>query len=65
MSETELLYRKLQLEKRLYENGARKRVALLLTYSMPNYHRQWFHTVIADKCQELYEGKIKKLMVFV
>jgi len=32
---------------------------------MPSYQRQWFHTLISDKCQQLYEGKIKKLMVFL
>jgi predicted phage terminase large subunit-like protein len=32
---------------------------------MPSYDRMWFHTLIADKCQDLFEGKIKKLMVFV
>ena len=65
MNRSELLNRKLQLKKKLYEDGARNRLALFLSYSMQSYDRQWFHTLIADKCQELYEGKIKKLMVFV
>ena len=65
MNRSELLNRKLQLKKELYEDGARNRLALFLTYSMPSYQRQWFHTLIADKCQQLFDGKIKKLMVFV
>ena len=32
---------------------------------MPSYQREWFHTLIADKCQQLFEGKIQKLMIFV
>ena len=64
-SRSDLLQRKLMLERKRFKNGARDRLALFLTYSMPSYQRQWFHTLIADKCQELYEGKIKKLMVFV
>lgn len=65
MNRSELLQRKLHLERQRFTNGARDRLALFLTYSMPSYQRQWFHTLIADKCQALYEGKIKKLMVFV
>lgn len=60
-----LLQRKLALRKQQLKNGARDRLALFLNYSMPSYQREWFHTLIADKCQELYEGKIMKLMIFV
>jgi hypothetical protein len=31
----------------------------------PDYNQQWFHKLIADKCQDLYDGKIKKLMISV
>lgn len=60
-----LLQRKLALRKQQLRNGARDRLALFLNYTMPAYQREWFHTLIADKCQQLYEGKITKLMIFV
>lgn len=65
MNEKQLLTKKLQLKQQLFTAQAAGRLALFLNYSMPSYSRQWFHTLIADKCQDLYEGKIKKLMVFV
>jgi len=34
-------------------------------YVRDTYSMQWFHRVIADKLQLLYERKIKKLMLFV
>lgn len=36
-----------------------------LHYINGAYDGAWFHEAIADKCQELYEGKIKNLMIFV
>jgi predicted phage terminase large subunit-like protein len=36
-----------------------------LSYVDPKYDRQWFHALIADRCQDLLEGRIRKLMVFV
>ena len=38
-----------------------------LDYTDGNYQRQWFHTVIAQKCQDLLLGKLptNRLMVFV
>lgn len=30
-----------------------------------SYEMRWFHRLIAEKCQQLYEGSIKKLMVFM
>lgn len=29
------------------------------------YRMQWFHRLIADKCQQLADGRIKRLMLFV
>jgi predicted phage terminase large subunit-like protein len=60
-----LLKRQLLLQQRLFKIKAKNRFAVYLNYDNPQYQRQWFHTLIADKCQELYEGKIKKLMIFV
>lgn len=36
-----------------------------LGYANPKYQAEWFHILIADYCQMLYEGKIKNLMVFM
>ena len=52
------------------ELGRRKAVLSFphfLDYTDPNYSRQWFHTLIAEKCQDLLLGKLKtgRLMVFV
>lgn len=41
------------------------RLAAFLLYVNPSYHLQWFHRIIADKCQNLFEGKVKRLMIFV
>lgn len=39
--------------------------AAFLTYINPRYRLEWFHRVIADNCQALFEGRIKNLMVFM
>ena len=39
--------------------------ASFLGYANPKYQAEWFHILIADYCQKLFEGKIKNLMVFV
>lgn len=36
-----------------------------LGYSNPKYELEWFHKLIAEKCQMLLEGKIRNLMVFM
>jgi predicted phage terminase large subunit-like protein len=49
----------------LFAKCARQHLYAFLPYSDPSYQRKWFHTLIADKCQAVYEGKIKRLMIFV
>ena len=46
---------------------ARKHLTAFLDYVMPDYSRQWFHTVIAHKCQELLNDELptQGLMLFV
>jgi len=56
------LYKLQQLELRL---EAPTNFASFLKYSIPKYQLKWFHRVIAEHCQMLYEGKIKNLMVFI
>ena len=54
-----------ELRRELYAAKAREQFPVFLNYCNPLYERQWFHTLIAQKCQELLDGKIKKLMLFV
>ena len=65
MDKKAMLKRKLELKRLQYRRAAQDRLAIFLNYTMPSYQRQWFHTLIADKCQALLEGKIQKLMIFV
>ena len=48
-----------------FRHYARKHLYTFLEYCDRNYQREWYHTLIADKCEEVYEGKIKRLMIFV
>ena len=57
--------KELELERALLRLQAPKRLARFLDYHDKKYQRQWFHTIIADCCQQLLEGKIKNLMVFI
>lgn len=47
------------------KRDAPNRFASYLGYINPKYQAEWFHILIADYCQMLFEGKIKNLMVFV
>lgn len=44
-----------------------QRFPVFLDYTDPRYERQWFHTLIARRCQELIAGTLdtSRLMVFV
>lgn len=59
--------RELELEKELYKRSARDKFKVFLGYTQQSYQRQWFHTLIADKCQQLIEGNLltDRLMIFV
>lgn len=59
--------RLLELERELQKREARLRFPVFLDYVMPAYERQWFHTLIAEKCQQLIEGTLgtDRLMFFV
>ena len=59
------LQRAVEIQRELYKREARDNFPVFLNYCNPSYSRQWFHTLIAQKCQELLEGEIKKLMLFV
>ena len=57
----------LALEKELQRRAAVQQFPVFLDYSDPQYARQWFHTLIARRCQQLIEGTLptSRLMVFV
>lgn len=57
----------LELQRELFRRDAQESFPVFLDYIQPTYCRQWFHTLIARKCQQLYEGTIgkNKLMLFV
>ena len=58
--------RLLELKRELYRRDASARFCSFLDYTTPTYDRQWFHTLIANKCQALIEGTLptNRLMVF-
>lgn len=55
----------LELEMELLREDARQCFHRYLDYKDRNYRRQWFHTVIAEHCQRLLEGKIGNLAIFL
>ncbi len=65
MTSAEILKRKIEIRKQLLEMDAPLLFRQFMPYVNPTYSRQWYHTLIADKCQELIEGKIRNLMIFV
>lgn len=60
-----LLKRMLELKRLQFKRAAKDRLAVFLNYTNPIYQREWFHTLIADKCQQLLNNEINKLMIFV
>lgn len=62
---TDILLRELEIRKRLLEMDAPRLFRQFLSYVNPNYERQWYHTLIANRCQDLLEGRIKNLMIFI
>ena len=67
MTSSESDRRLLELEKELHRRDAVERFSVFLDYVQPSYRRQWFHTLIADKCQALMQGTLgtDKLMIFM
>ena len=65
--ETRETARLLELQRELHRREAARSLPVFLDYTQPSYRRQWFHTLIARKCQELLEGRLwtNKLMIFV
>lgn len=57
----------LELAREHHAAIARQNFHVFLDYIEPSYDRQWFHTLIADKCQALISGAlgVSRLMLFV
>ena len=65
MTTDEILLKKIDLQRRLLGLNAQERFSSFMPYINPKYKRKWFHKVIADYCQRVFEGSIKNLMIFV
>lgn len=65
MTEEDRTRRLLQLYRRKLSLEAVTTFSSFLVYSNPKYQLEWFHRLIADSCQRLFEGEIKNLMVFI
>lgn len=65
MTDEEILRRKIAIRRRLLELDASYLFRQFMPYINPLYCRKWYHTLIADKCQDLLEGRIRNLMIFV
>lgn len=64
MTDDEVLYES-ELREDLLRCEAARLFPQFLLYINPRYDMQWFHYVIASHCQAVFDGRIKKLMVFV
>lgn len=64
-ADMDALRREYELRRRLLQMDAVEHFRQFLPYINPQYDRQWFHAEIADYCQRLYEGDIRRLMVFM
>lgn len=63
--ETERQQRLMKLMRLQLKQNAPTSFSCFLGYINPNYRLEWFHRVVADHCQMLFERKIKNLMVFM
>ena len=64
-SDSDLLKRELILRRQLFKIESQESLSVFLNYQNPSYERKWFHELIADRCQQLFEGKFQRLMIFV
>lgn len=65
MTEAERRKKLLKLKQAKLRLEAPTSFSHFIGYSNSKYQLEWFHRVIAEHCQMLFEGKIKNLMVFV
>jgi predicted phage terminase large subunit-like protein len=55
----------MRLKREKLRHDAPQHLASFLVYANSKYQIEWFHRVIADACQRLFDGEIKNLMIFV
>lgn len=55
----------LEAAKALNKIKAKTDLSEFCLYSSSTYTLKWFHKLIASKCNDLFNGKIKRLMIFV
>ena len=65
MTKTTTLLRTEALYKELYKVRARKSFKDFVTYTYEGYSMQWFHKCVCAYLDALYNGDIKKLMIFL
>lgn len=65
LKEVERERKLLKLMRQQLKQSASTDFSCFLGYINPKYRLEWFHRVVAEHCQLLYEGKIKNLMVFL
>lgn len=59
------IIREIRLRKELQKRRAKDVFHDFLSYVNPKYDMKWFHKIIADSCQRLYDGETPKLMITV
>lgn len=55
----------MQMRRARLRLDAPREFSSFLAYANPKYQAEWFHILIADYCQRLFNGEIKNLMVFM
>ena len=65
LTEVERKQRLMKLRQERLRLVAPTSFAHFLAYANNKYQLEWFHRLIAEHCQQLLEGKIKNLMVFM
>ena len=65
MRDDKYIVEELRLREAILKKEASVNFSSFLMYINPKYEMEWFHRLIADKCQALFEGKIQNLMVFM
>ena len=65
MDDRRTLEEQVKMLKELQRRKARRTFHDFLAYVNPKYQMMWYHKLIADYCQLLFEGVVPKLMTQV
>ena len=55
----------LEIKEEAARRKARGSLISFIEFVKPEYDTQWFHKVIAQKCEDILFGRSKKVMIFV